>query len=162
MVVKVLDFDCEVRKLSHDFFKAYPHESYHEIERKEERPYSCLLIDTHEGYFICVPFRTNITHRYAFHFKNTQRSKDSKSGLDYTKIVIIKELSYIDSNNATVDNDEYVEAMENIKIIAEDVNNYVTDYINHISNIRLLHKREFSRRYRYSTLPYFHDLLGLK
>lgn len=40
---------------------------------------------------ICVPFRSNVNHKYAFHFKESKRYKKSKSELDYTKTIIIKD-----------------------------------------------------------------------
>ena len=82
--------------------------------------------------------------------------------MDYSKIVIIKNSGYIDLvTTAVVDQDEYKETMANLsKIVAEAVK-YVDEYINHISGKQRLHPREFSRRYQFSTLPYFHDVMGL-
>lgn len=128
---------------------------------KYGRPYTCLLIDTHDDYFICVPFRSSISHNTAFLFKNTQRSKKSRSGLDYTKMALIKDTGYIDNAAAIVDNDEYVETIQNIEKIVADVNKYISDYCKHINGEDKLAERDFSRRYKYSTLPYFHDILGL-
>ena len=48
---------------------------YEEILSKEDRPYSCLLVKQH-GYLICVPFRTEIRHKYAYHY---QVSEDRES-----------------------------------------------------------------------------------
>ena len=71
-------------------------------------------------------------------------------------------MEYIDSSApAIVDADEYVATIANIERIVNDVNEYVDKYINHIRETSVLHIREFERRYQYSTLQYFHDILGL-
>jgi len=129
---------------------------------KQGRPYTCLLIDSHDGYFICVPFRSSIRHNNAFLFKGTARSKQSLSGLDYSKIVIISNDDYIDSvSTAVIDQDEYNEMMVNLQQIVTEVLDYIDTYINHINGISPLHPRQFARRYRFSTLAYFHDVLGI-
>ncbi len=96
--------------LSSKFIQDYPINKYPEIMCKQGRPYTCLLIDTHDDFFICVPFRSNISHKNAFLFTNTARSEKSKSGLDYSKIIIIQNSDYIDSlTPAIVDHYEYLE-----------------------------------------------------
>lgn len=45
--------------------------------------------------------------------------------------------------------------------IVVDVSKYISDYCKHIKEERALAERDFARRYKYSTLPYFHDILGL-
>ena len=42
-------------------------------------------------------------------FKGTQRSKRTKSGLDYSKLVLIKDNEYLDNKKAIVDKDEFNE-----------------------------------------------------
>ena len=64
-----------------------------ELLKKKERRYACLLIQSHYGYFICIPYRTEISHKYAYHFRKSSRSQKHRSGLDYTKIAIIKDIS---------------------------------------------------------------------
>ena len=86
-----MDFDYQLYKLTSKFMSDYPISSYPEILSKPDRPHYCLLIDTHCDYFICVPFRSNIGHNNAYLFKGTKRSKRSRSGLDYSKIAIIKD-----------------------------------------------------------------------
>lgn len=65
-------------------------------------------------------------------------------------------------DNAIVDTDEYAEVVTNINEIAEEVNKYIDTYISHIENKNVLHSAEFERRYRYSTLKYFHKELGIQ
>ena len=157
-----MDYAVEIYKLSSNFYTDYPEAQYPELMQKDNRPYTCLLIETKDEYFICVPFRSNITHKDAFLFKNTQRSNSSPSGLDYRKAVIIKDMKYIDSSiPAVVDSDEYVATIVNIERIVSEVNEYVDKYINHMQKTSVLHAREFERHYQYSTLQYFHNILGL-
>lgn len=157
-----MDYVVEIYKLSNKFYTDYPATQYPELMQKDNRPYTCLLIETKYDYFICIPFRSNITHKDAFLFKNTRRSKFSPSGLDYRKAVIVKNMEYIDSTTpAVVDADEYLATITNIEKIVSEANEYVDSYINHIKQTSVLHTREFTRHYKYSTLQYFHDILGL-
>ena len=78
----------------------HPDPPYHEILKKNQRAYNCLLFQSHYDYYICVPYRSEISHPYSFKFKKTQRSKSHRSGLDYTKIVIITKSEYIDTKDA--------------------------------------------------------------
>lgn len=88
-------FDYQVLNLTQQFYEDYPAPPYKEIARKNNRPYNCLLIQSHYGYFICIPYRSHINHKYAYKFKNSVRSKKVKSGLDYSKIIIISDSKYI-------------------------------------------------------------------
>ena len=38
---------------------------------------------------------------------------------------------------------------------------YLEDYIHHADGSRTLHPREYARKYQYSTLPYFHDVMKI-
>lgn len=153
--------DYQILKLTDAFYKAYPNPPYKEILKKKQRAYDCLLFQTHYDYFICVPYRSEIRHEHAFHFINTKRSKTHKSGLDYTKIVIIKKTNYIGSSDAIIDKDEFNETMMNLERIKREALNFVEEYIEHIKGTKLLHKREFERRYGFSPLKYFHEELGI-
>lgn len=156
-----MEYDVDIRLLSQKFARDYPWEAFPELMTKLGRPYTCLLIDTHEDYFICVPFRSSILHNNAYIFKHTKRSQRSRSGLDYTKMVLIKDSEYIDDKHAIIDRDEYVEAMRNMRKIVRDVHKYISDYCAHVRGEKKLAERDFARRYKYSTLPYFHAILGL-
>ncbi len=148
--------------LSAKFTQDYPPAIYPELLHKRGRPYTCLLIESHNGYFICVPFRSSIGHKNAFLFTSTARSRESKSGLDYSKIAIIKDVDYFDLTTAAiVDQDEYAEMMRHLPTIVQEVNHYVSTYINHVNRSSPIHPKAFARKYQYSTLPYFHDIMGL-
>ncbi|MGN0339188.1 MAG: type III toxin-antitoxin system TenpIN family toxin [Lachnospira sp.] len=153
--------DYQILKLTDDFYNAYPNPPYKEILKKKQRAYNCLLFQTHYDYFICIPYRTEISHQYAFHFTTTARSKAHKSGLDYSKIVIIEKPDYIDSTDAIIDKDEFNETMVNLERIKQEDLDFVDEYVEHVKGIKLLHKKEFDRRYGFSPLKYFHIELGI-
>lgn len=154
-------FDYQVLCLTDKFYENYPCNHYKEILKKKKRSYNCLLIQSHYGYFICIPYRSNITHKYAYMFKHSQRSRSHKSGLDYTKIVIISNPVYITGTNSKIDQDEYNETRKNIKRIKNEALIFVNDYINHMKSTKKLTTEEFHRRYHFSPLKYFHTELGI-
>lgn len=157
-----MEYDSDVLLLSPKFMQDYPPSQYPELMYKLGRPYTCLLIDSHDDYFICVPFRSSIGHKNSFMFKGTARSVKSHSGLDYSKIVLVKDDEYLNSDTqAIVDDDEYTEMKKNLPLITKQVLSYVDTYINHVNGSSILHTKQFERKYKYSTLPYFHDILGL-
>lgn len=78
-----MEFKSKLSLLSSKFIHDYPSASYPELFHKHGRPYTCLLVDSHDDYFICIPFRSSIGHKNAFMFTGTARSQKMKSGLDY-------------------------------------------------------------------------------
>lgn len=154
-------FDYQILKLTDKFYKDYPKELYPELLLKPGRSYTCLLIQSHYGYFICIPYRTNIRHKNAFLFKGTKRSRRFSSGLDYSKIVIAKNSDYIDNKSSTVDKDEFLATIKNLEKIKNESLNYVDTYVNHYKGVHILTRKEFSRKYKMSTLQYFHEELGI-
>lgn len=157
-----MNYDFEVRSLSNKFYINYKRDKYPEIMRKSARAYSCLLIETSYDYYICIPYRSNIKHDNAFHFKNTNRSALHKSGVDYSKTIIVAKDSYI-GQVAVVDQDEYVQTITNIGQITEEINKYIADYIDYICyNEKHISKRMFKKKYANSTLKYFHKELKIE
>lgn len=154
--------DYQILKLTDLFYEKYPNPPCKEILKKRQRAYNCLLFQTHYNYFICIPFRTEISHGYAYHFKHSERSRVHKSGLDYTKMVIINDTEYIDDVDAIIDRDEFVETVVNLERIKKEALDFLEDYMKHMKGIRVLHSSEFKRRYQYSPLKYFHCELGLE
>ncbi|MBQ8923685.1 MAG: hypothetical protein IJ053_02705 [Lachnospiraceae bacterium] len=153
--------DYQILKLTNDFYNDYPNPPYKEILEKRRRAYNCLLFQTHYDYFICIPYRSEINHEYAYHFKSSQRAKIHKSGLDYTKIIIIKDTKYLDNKTAIIDKDEFKETVINFERIKQEALKYVEDYIGYIKKENNMHMREFERRYTFSTLKYFHKELEI-
>lgn len=153
--------DYQILKLTDVFYKDYPNPPYKEILKKRQRAYNCLLFQSHYDYFICIPYRSEISHKYSFHFSKTKRSQQHKSGLDYSKIVIISKNEYIDSVNAIIDKDEFNETIINLDRIKREALQFVEEYVTHMNGVCKLHEREFTRRYAYSPLKYFHRELGI-
>lgn len=155
-------FEYQVLNLTDEFYIDYPDPPYKEIVRKNNRPYNCLLVQSHYGYFICIPFRSNINHKYAFRFRKSLRSRRTNSGLDYSKIVIITKSEYVGTKDGIVDQDEYNEMRDNIVYIKCDAQKYIDSYVNYLSGKSTKYdEKEFERAYRYSTLRYFHNELGI-
>lgn len=161
MCTQVDAFDYQVLHLTADFYTAYPDPPYKEILKKTQRSYNCLLIQSRYRYFICIPYRSEISHNYAYKFKNSQRSKKHKSGLDYTKLIIVSNTSYISSKDSIIDQDEYNETRKNIHKIKTEASEFIDAYIDHVTGKATLSSQEFKRRYRYSPLKYFHNELGI-
>lgn len=150
-----------IKKLSSKFYEDYPQKIYEEILSKKDRPYTCLMIQN-RGYWISVPFRTEIHHEYAYHFKMSERSKKHHSGLDYTKCVIITKTEYISEESPVIDQDEYRELVRNIGKVIDSVIQFIDEYVADRKGNKKLHTKEFERRYAFSTLRYFHGELGLE
>ncbi len=153
--------DFQILKLTDEFYKEYPNPPYVEILEKRRRAYSCMIFQTHYDFFIAVPYRTEISHTYSYRFKNSARSRRHKSGLDYTKIVILGKTAYLDNKDAMIDRDEYKETVKNISRIKREALLFVEDYMAHVSGTKTLHSKEFMRRYQYSPLQYFHAEMGI-
>ncbi len=161
--MKLPENDYQILKLTDAFFQKYPNPPYTEILKKKGRAYNCLLFQSHYEYFICIPFRSEVSHSYAYHFRQSLRSRNHKSGLDYTKILIIDRLEYIDNKEAVIDQDEFKEMMIHLDEIKQSALSFVEDYIAHMKHTKMLHPEEFRRRYAFSTLKYFHkQLIGRK
>lgn len=155
-----MEYAAEIYSLSSKFYTDYPNTQYPEIAVKKGRPYSCLLVEYMDDLFICIPFRSHVRHKYAYHFKNSARSKRCQSGLDYTKIALIKNNDYLDTTTpAVVDQDEYKEAVQNLPRIVQEAYEYISDYKDDLNGVQKLHPKEWQRRYGMSTLPYFDSFL---
>lgn len=155
-----ISFDSQILYLSEKFYEKYPSSLYKEILVKKDRPYQCLLVHI-EDYFICIPYRTEIRHSYAYKFKKSLRSRKHHSGLDYTKIVIISDRGFLSATPALVDDDEYTETMQNLERIRREATAFVDDYVSHCKGEHILHSSEFKRRYQFSPLSYFHKELHI-
>lgn len=155
-----IPYDYQIVKLDSSFFVNYPSSKYPELMQKDNRPYTCLLFQTHYDYFICVPYRSYIRHKNAFKFKGTKRSRQKSSGLDYSKMVIVKDNTYISDIPAVIDKDEYNETITYIKKIQADSLKYLDGYIQHIKD-GTKSAPDFIRNYAYTTLAYFHNEMGI-
>ena len=152
------NFDYEIYKLSVKFYNDYPHDQYPEILEKSTRRYNCILVDINTDYFICLPFRSDMRHHNGYSFKKSKRSKHHRSGIDYSKMVIIKDVNYFEKG-VVIDTDEYKEMVLNINTIVNDSVEYLSKYVNHKKGISILHEKQYQRLYGLSSLPYFDSII---
>ena len=54
-----------------------------------------------------------------------------------------------------------VKLSANIAAIKKGILEYLDEYIHHVNGTNDLHPREFMRKYRYTSLKYFHSELGI-
>lgn len=148
---------ADIFKLSKQFHAAYTHELYPEILQNDERPYAILIISINGNLKIGLPFRTYIKHNNCFRFKSIILN-NSTPGLDYSKLIVVTNDEYLEDIKIVEENQKK-ELDENIAFIIKEVKKYINDYVMHKKGIRILHHREFQRKYGYSTLPYFENEL---
>ena len=145
----------EFRKLNDKFYEEY--KDCPEILYKADRPYTIAIMKIDDLTF-AIPFRSNIITEHAYVFKKSSRGPHAKSGLDYTKAVIIRDEHL--GEKVDVDNVQYREFSEKIKVIANTFSNFIADYKKWMANpvkyhLPLANKDLWS-------LQYFHDELGIK
>ena len=75
--------------------------------------------------------------------------------------MILDKTEYLDKKDAMIDKDEYIETKVNIERIMKEALGFVEDYMSHVNGTKKLHPNEFSRRYGYSPLEYFHKEMGI-
>lgn len=148
--------DYTINYLSDKFYDKYSFDKYPEIERKNIRPYIVIILKYNDNTF-AIPFRTNITHNVCYKFNESGRDTKYKTGIDYSKAVIVNDNTFI-GEKANIDDKEYLELKKNFYKIRKKFLRYVDDYIS------LMHKEKKyvnEKNYKYSTLKYFHKELGI-
>lgn len=146
----------ELHYLSAEFYNKYNTFEYPEIEHKTHRPYIVLLIKVDNNTF-ALPLRTNIKHSSCYKFQYSSRPTDSITGIDFSKAVIVNDLSYI-GETAEIDNKEYVELNDRIAFIISKFRTYIKGYYTYVSGKANKYQ---AKRYKYTTLKYFHNELGI-
>lgn len=144
----------ELRKLSDEFYKDYPHTKYSEMECKPGRPYVVLLLEI-DGVKFAIPLRTNIRHSYCYKFRTSNRETESNTGIDYSKAVVISKASYL-GEETDINDKEYLELQEKTYFIISKFKKYVEGYIDYKRNGG---NEYIAKRYRFSTLNYFDAFL---
>lgn len=74
---------------------------------------------------------------------------------------MLKKPDYLSGKDVVIDHDEYIEVVKNIDKIVEQALNYLEEYIKWFRGESKLSKKKYVKRYKYSTLKYFHRELGL-
>ena len=143
--------------LTAEFYARYNSADYPEIENKSNRPYMVMLIQIENNTF-AVPFRTNVKHNNCYKFEKSSRQTESITGLDYSKAVIVNDNKYIGAA-ARINDMEYTELDANYHIIIKQFTSFVKNYIKY-ANGKL---NEYQvKKYKYTTLKYFHNELEIK
>lgn len=151
----------QIYQLSKQFYDDYPQNRFPEIEQKQDRPYTILILKITDGIKIGVPFRSHIAHQNAYHFQTSKRSEISRSGLDFSKMIILDELKYI-GETTQIDRDEFTEYKKNVATIQQAATKYLIEYCNHHKGVKKLGKNKYKNAYKYTTLQYFHRELGIE
>ena len=146
----------ELHYLSAEFYNKYNASDYPEIEHKTHRPYIVLLIKVDKNIF-ALPMRTNIKHSSCYKFHYSSRPTNSVTGIDFSKAVIVNNASYI-GEVAEIDNKEYVELNDRISFIISKFCTYIKGYHTYVAGKANEYQ---AKRYKYTTLKYFHDELGI-
>lgn len=134
--------------LSKEFYEKYS--NYEEILHKKNRPYVQVLIELND-LKIAVPLRTNIKHKYAY-----WTNKQEKCGLDFTKSVVIEDISYIDyQNKPIIRQEEYDFLKDKNYIVTKKMEKYIKDFF--LNNEKQLNKRDLDKIEK-SSLKYFSHL----
>ena len=157
---KLISNVYEIRELSSSFYTNYPEHLYPEILRKKGRPYDVILFETNLDYYVCVPFRTYLNHNQGFHFYPKPLKNGENPGIDYSKMLIIKENNYI-GPSSLINATQMVCFNKNVATIQQEIFEYLEGYIKNVTGINILHPSQFNRKYQFSTLKYFHAELGI-
>jgi len=146
----------EFHRLSTAFYAQF--NRCEEILTKEERPYYVLLLEL-DGLTYAIPLRSHITHPYCF---IADSSSSQKSGLDYSKAVIITDSAkYIDPAPVTIRQHEYNFLKQREYLVKKQFSSYVALYKKEIHRRQENPALPVSSLCRYASLKYFHKELGL-
>jgi protein AbiQ len=148
----MIKLDDKPKHLTELFYETYA--GCKEILLKEKRQY-CIALFIVDDIKFAIPFRTNINHNYGYIFKNSPRS--DRSGLDFTKAVVITDESFI-GENAIIDSKEYSEFINKQVVIANRFEKFIKDYRKWTSNPSYYRAE---KTISFSALQYFHKELGL-
>lgn len=160
MFSELNEYTYEIRELTSVFYRDYPNPPFQEIIRKPNRPYDIIVFKTNDDFCIGIPFRTKMKHNIGHHFYSKSLPNGDNPGIDYSKMVIIKNPNYI-GKLKLIDSYQMTNFLQNIATIHREAFEYLSKYVNHIKGIHLLDRSEFRRNYQYCCLKYFHNELGI-
>ena len=120
---------------------------------QKNRGYAVISLE-YKTIIFAVPLRSNLNHKSGF---KTILYNKHWNGVDYSKALVITHADLADEAFKPRDKEEYSKIQKNKIKIKLDFNKYVDGYISFIrSNIS-----EVPFIYKYTTLKYFHNELGL-
>lgn len=133
--------------LTDAFYTKYDLINFPEIENKKSRPYMVMLVKIEDNQF-ALPLRTNIKHKFCYQFKKSGRPTHSRTGIDFSKAIVINDIAYI-GNSAQIDNKEYIELERNYFFIIHKFQNYIRGYKEYLNNPDDFYK---AQAYKFTTL----------
>ncbi len=132
------------------------------LENKEEkRPYLYIVVE-YEGNNIFIPFRSKLNESGKLDkiinviAYDVSSSKKPYAKLDFSKMLIINDLKYI-NDNAIIDSSQYTKVKNNIDGIEKQAKNYIEGY----KKSFIKKRSHIDSKYRYSTLVNYKSELGL-
>lgn len=148
--------DFEIRELSTKFYTLFPASKFPEMLHKQDRPYLVLLVKINNNNF-ALPFRTNIRHNECYKFAKTTRNTNSSTGIDFTKAVIINDITLL-GNSTRINSAEFADLRKNSHKIISKFESYLKNYIHYAQGTKSVFN---AQKYAFSSLQYFHSELGL-
>lgn len=148
----------DIRKLDHSFYR----DNGHLVQTlTKERGYGIVVINTAGGLKFGIPLRSNLPNKACFVTKTEVQPNGviQKSGLDYSKALLITSDDYISNAVFFIPTDERDAISKRSREIAKEFEKYTEKYIRAVQNG---HERTLgSREYRFTTLQNYHAELGL-
>lgn len=138
--------------LSEKFYETYDQIDYPEIERKSDRPYIMIKICI-GGIDFAIPLRSDISHNHVY-----WTNKPNKCGVDYSKVVVIPDSTYIDSRNPYIRPDEHRRLKGKDHILEKGLEKYIKEYKKALKNIHIVRNKILCQ---FSTLQYFHKEIDI-
>lgn len=128
------------------------------IIQNDVRPYY-ISIDLDSKYKAFVPIRTNLSHKYGF---VTKIENDKKSGLDFTKTLIVEKSRYRNylKNCCTISNKEYSVIARNEQLVEQKLKAFIQNIFIPIKDKEVSVRTPTETRiYEFSSLQYFEKTL---
>ncbi len=137
--------------MSEEFYRAYPRETYPEIEQKIDRPYIYVSVLINEAQF-AVPLRSNINHGNVL-----WTDRENHCGLDFSKAIVITNEDFIDKNRVPhIRPNEYRSLIGKEYTISQKLKRYIEKYKKAKQKQHIKANQDLCR---YSTLQYFEEYL---
>lgn len=141
--------------LSQEFYRK--HQNHREILQKQNRPY-CIIIVQINDLNVGIPFRSNITHKFAF-FTDRKANEKSAAGLDYTKAVVLDLAVDIDyTRKAYIRPHDYKVLLDKKYRVEKGFAKFLNKYIQSVQNPDFPENKGILQN---SSLQYFHGELGI-
>jgi len=125
---------------------------------QKNRGYGIVFL-TINSLIYAIPLRSNLNHSSGFKtiFIKDHNGNDSWCGLDYSKALVVEKDDIEKTSFKLRDSNEFNKIQKNKDKIEREFEKYVLGYIKSVKN----ETSTTDRRFKFSTLQYFHTELGL-